>query len=76
MQYWRAQAGTKLFGRKTRTSPPAAPSNVVVASLVDLFRQLIERRFNQGDLSVGDEICSNFQPLHFNKKQMADLPVH
>jgi ketosteroid isomerase-like protein len=30
-----------------------------VASLVDLFRQIIERGFNRGDLSVADEICSD-----------------
>jgi predicted SnoaL-like aldol condensation-catalyzing enzyme len=29
-----------------------------VASLIDLFRQIIERGFNQGDLTVADEICS------------------
>jgi predicted SnoaL-like aldol condensation-catalyzing enzyme len=30
-----------------------------VASLIDLFRQIIERGFNQGDLIVADEICSD-----------------
>jgi len=30
-----------------------------VASLIDLFRQIIERGFNRGDLSVADEICSD-----------------
>ena len=30
-----------------------------MASLVDLFRQIIERGFNRGDLSVADEICSD-----------------
>jgi hypothetical protein len=30
-----------------------------VASLIDLFRQIVERGFNRGDLSVADEICSD-----------------
>jgi hypothetical protein len=30
-----------------------------MASLVDLFRQIIERGFNRADLSVADEICSD-----------------
>jgi hypothetical protein len=28
-----------------------------VANPIDLFRQIIERGFNQGDLTVADEIC-------------------
>jgi hypothetical protein len=30
-----------------------------VASLVDLFRQIVEHGFNRGDLSIADEICSD-----------------
>jgi predicted SnoaL-like aldol condensation-catalyzing enzyme len=29
-----------------------------MTSHIDLFRQIIERGFNQGDLSVADEICA------------------
>lgn len=30
-----------------------------MASPIDLFRQIIERGFNRGDLAVADEICSD-----------------
>ena len=30
-----------------------------MASLVDLFRQIVEHGFNRGDLSIADEICSD-----------------
>lgn len=30
-----------------------------MANPIDLFRQIIERGFNQGDLTVADEICSD-----------------
>ena len=45
-----------------------------MSDYVELFRTIIERGFNQGDLSVADEVCSTEQFTEHEYLAPTDLP--